>query len=645
MGKIVKKTDFFKERLETPVEPEKQTPAAAPAPVSAEPVQKAPEEPRETLAVTAEPEVVIAPLELGASMAGSVRDTMQLLAELGQKELALSVKQAYHDATSERFSVAVVGEFSRGKSTFLNRFLGGEFLPVGTLPTTAVLTRIRYNGENVIQCYDQNGKRCLSQPLTEEVWDNLVADNFTDRDPQGTVLVGINDPWLKKSGIELLDTPGAGDLDAKRAQVIGDALLRADGAIITISALQALSMSEKLFIEQRLIARKVPYLMLILTKLDQVPLAQRNELIGYVLGKLKQWSMDIPVFLPYDVELPDGKYADLMGMDRIKDRLIEWRCDPDRARLTRRWLAGKLVGALATAAEALQEQRKLLSGKEEERIEKLRQKQELLEKAKLAWGELQIGMLARCTECQEELARKAEECTQTIVERLQYESNMAASPKRWWNENYPYRLKIELANLSAALDNLAKRTITADANWFNGAMEKQFKTHILVEKENIADKSVYGDYSARADVRFKDLEKRRTLVRVGTSVLTIAGAMLCASAGAYPAIATMGIGTGSSIISEGLFRKEVEKQKLAIRDAIEKNVPDLVEKAMSDSDKRLQAVYNDMIREAEKQEQLWLSAQQSAIAKASGADRGNLHKVEQQLAQIDAMTAKLLCLG
>ncbi len=59
MGKIVKKTDFFKERLETPVEPEKQTPAAAPAPVSAEPVQKAPEEPRETLAVTAEPEVVM----------------------------------------------------------------------------------------------------------------------------------------------------------------------------------------------------------------------------------------------------------------------------------------------------------------------------------------------------------------------------------------------------------------------------------------------------------------------------------------------------------------------------------------------------------------------------------------------------------
>lgn len=645
MGKIVKKTDFFKERLEMPVEPEKQTPAAAPAPVSAAPVQKAPEEPRGTPAVTAEPEVVIAPLVLGASMADSVRNTMQLLVNLGQKELALSVKQAYQDATSERFSVAVVGEFSRGKSTFLNRFLGGEFLPVGTLPTTAILTRIRYNRENVIQHYDQDGKRCLAQPLTEEVWDDLVADNFTGREPQGTALVGINDPWLKKSGIELLDTPGAGDLDEKRAQVIGDTLLRADGAIITISALQALSMSEKLFIEQRLIARKVPYLMLILTKLDQVPLAQRNEVIGYVLGKLKQWNMDIPVFLPYEMELPDGKYADMMGMDRIKDRLIEWRCDPGRARLTRRWLVGKIVGALATAAEALMEQRKLLSGKEEERQKMLRQKQELLEKAKLAWGELQVGMLTRCTECQEELVRKAEECIQTIVERLQYESNMAASPKRWWNENYPYRLKIELSNLSAALDNLAKRTIMADANWFNSAMEKQFKAHILVEKERIADKSVYGDYSARVDVRFKDLEKRRTLVRVGTSVLTIAGAMVCASAGAYPAIATMGIGTGSSLISESMFKKEIEKQKLAICDAIEKNVPVLVEKAMGDSDKRLQTVYNDMIREAKKQEELWLKAQQSAIAKAFDAQSGDLHKIEQQLAQIDTMTEKLLQLG
>lgn len=634
MGKIVNKANFFKERLEIASEAKQETPVDGEK-------EKPAEEPRKTSADTKIPAVEIAPLELAPAVAAGVRKTIRLLTDLGQKKLAQSVDQAYRDACSELFSVAVVGEFSRGKSTFINAFLGKDVLPVGNLPTTAMLTRIRYHERSVIQCYDKDGKRFLSQPLGPDAWDSLVADNFTGLDPQGTALVGIRDPWLQKTNIELIDTPGAGDLEDGRAKVIGDALLRADGAIITISALQALSMSEKLFIEQRLIARKTPFLMLILTKLDQVPLGDRVGVIDYVRNKLESWNMHIPVFIPYQVDLPNDKYCDILGMDKIKDHILSWRTAPERASLTQSWLIGKIMNALSAASDALLEQKKMLDGKEEERQAKIQQKQELLAKAKLAWGDLQIQMLSRCTKCQKALVAKAHECAGSIVERLQYEANMSGSPQKWWNESYPYRLKIELTNMAATLDAMANRMIAADSKWLNSAMEQQFKTHVLVEKEMVADKSVLGEVSAGSNLSFKDVEKQRTIARVGTTVLTVAGALLCSSLGAYPLIATMGIGTGSSIISEKVFRKELERQKLAIKEAISKNVPELVESAMSESDKRLQAVYNDIIREAEKQEALWMQAQQDSIAKALGATSNDLPQVENRLKEIDSLTEYL----
>ena len=41
-------------------------------------------------------------------------------------------------------TVVVMGEFSAGKSSFLNRLLGTEALPVAILPKTATLTRLVY---------------------------------------------------------------------------------------------------------------------------------------------------------------------------------------------------------------------------------------------------------------------------------------------------------------------------------------------------------------------------------------------------------------------------------------------------------------------------------------------------------------------
>ena len=69
----------------------------------------------------------------------------KMLREDDQNELMNELFRIKKRLEQPLFSVAVVGEFSRGKSTFLNDLIGKELLPVGDLPTTAMLTKIVYS--------------------------------------------------------------------------------------------------------------------------------------------------------------------------------------------------------------------------------------------------------------------------------------------------------------------------------------------------------------------------------------------------------------------------------------------------------------------------------------------------------------------
>lgn len=646
MAKILNNSDFFKSRMraeEDAVPVEKSPSAVEEKQQVIPPVKKLEAALAENTAPLAAEKI---PFQLEKPVQLAIHQTMKLLKEMDQPKLAARVEQMYKTAVSERFTAAVVGEFSRGKSTFVNAFLGQEILPVGILPTTAMLTRIRYNEKPVLLCFDQNGKRSAALPLKLDSWDGLVADNLEGSDPTGTAMVGINDPWLKEMNVELMDTPGAGDLEQKRAQVIGEALLSADAAIITVSANAALSDSEKLFIEQRLIARKTPYLMLILTKLDTIPLKERSRVVQYVHSRLESWGMNIPVYIPYEMEMPDDSYQDIIGMDKVKAQLSAWINDPERVQLTQRWLISKTLSVLSLAGDSLEEQKKLLDADAEERAKKLAQKQEILSKAELVWGDLRVQMMTRCNACYDWLRKKTEESAAAITERLQYEATMTGAPQKWWRDSYPYRLKIELTNMASSVDTAVSRMVAADAKWLNMALEKQFKTNVSVEKETIADKSIFGDFSGRKDVEFEDLDKQRNMVRIGTTVLTIGGALLCSSIGAFPLVATLGVGTGSSIISEKIFKDKVENQKEAIRKAIAQNVPELLENAMGESEKRIQDVYNDIIQEARIQEELWLQTQRELIVKAVGqTDPAAVQLLQERLEALDEMSAHLIGLA
>jgi len=538
-----------------------------------------------------------------------LKRTIARLIRNGQQDLAKYLNEVYKSATKNYFTVSVVGEFSRGKSSFINSFLKREFLPVGDLPTTAMLTRIGYGEEEALNLLDKKGKKIKSLSISEESWDNLTADSFSDDFQEMSAEVTIHDLWLADNNVELIDTPGAGDLSEKRAKIIGDALLSSDGAIITVSATQALSMSEKLFIEQRLIARKTPFMMMIITKLDQVKKEERNAVIDFILQRLALWKMEIPVYIPCNVEMPDDKYQNIMGMSLVREKISEWVTSPERTERTENWLIARTLSVMNVYLSSLQEQLAILSADDEKQKELIAEKKKKLSEAELQWGDLRNEMLHRCHKCYDMLSSQSEEYQKTVIQNLQQKLEQSNEPQKWWNDEYSYQLRVELTNLSVVIENTVSSRISEDADWFNASLEKSFQTNVVYKKETICDDSVFENSEPSISLELEDLAKQKSMTTIGAVLFTVVGFAICSSIGFFPIITTLGIGTGAGLLSQKLMSSKLEQQKKEVQNAIAQSVPSVIENALYQSEDRLRQVYDEIVAEAEKKEKVWLEKQ------------------------------------
>ncbi len=119
---------------------------------------------------------------------------------------------------TQPITIAVMGEFSAGKSSFLNRLLGIETLPVSVLPKTATLTRLVYGFEPCIEIeyYFNNevikhvGYDVFSELQRAAKINNPVFQQELDGIRE--IRVFVNNPILNR--FHLLDTPGFNHDDA-----------------------------------------------------------------------------------------------------------------------------------------------------------------------------------------------------------------------------------------------------------------------------------------------------------------------------------------------------------------------------------------------------------------------------------------------
>ena len=597
MGKI-NKTDFFKKSMEKAGDPV-QTTESQLTPEKADGCHPLPP----------------VGVRLSSDLLEKVKEAALTLEEIQMQPLAREIALLYKNVKKEKFNIAVVGEFNRGKSTLINKTLGKEILPVGILPTTALLTRITFGKKNRILAIGDDGKVVKEMPLGKDAWDGLTAANFNENEPKGHVLVEVDDEWLKQYHVDILDTPGAGDLEEKRARVIERCLIGADAAVITLAATKMLSLTEQEFIKQKIMAKNIPFLAIALTHMDQISMEERPGVVSYLLKKLEQMNVSVPIFIADDnVCMPEGQFQDLVGFNRFRSIVLSWLTNKDRRELTEKWLVTNVNNVLATAAGILSQQKAIADAEGTKREELISERNLALTKVHEDWLKLREEMEMRCQKCVELFHAKAKECGDAITENLQHEADRMPNMKDWLEKEYAYRVKRELNGASITLDNFVMQILTRDIRWINNELSQQFKMVINMTPDSLNSREDFWPNVDDKVVRLENLKDKRTIATVVCSGVSLAAALLLGATGAGPVIiATMGVGTGANIISRMIIERKTENQRQTVKKLIAEQMPVVIKDATQDSEVKIKILYNEVIKEAFVTERRWMQAQKELI--------------------------------
>ena len=139
------------------------------------------------------------------------------------------IKVASKNLREGVFRLLVLGDMKRGKSTFLNALIGERLLPSDVNPCTAVLTVLRYGAEKTVTVHFNDGKS--PQQLDFDSFKHkytidpaeakrLEAEKKPAFPDVSHAVVEYPLPLLEK-GIEIIDSPGLNDTEARNELSLG----------------------------------------------------------------------------------------------------------------------------------------------------------------------------------------------------------------------------------------------------------------------------------------------------------------------------------------------------------------------------------------------------------------------------------------
>ena len=156
-----------------------------------------------------------------------------------------------HDIESDFYTVVVVGEFKRGKSTFINALIGEDLLPVDVTPTTATINILAWGKDRSLMVYKKNGQ-VEEMPLTRQSLARFIMG--ADFDAEDIDFLKITLPAdILKNKVMLVDTPGVDDINQQRVEVTYGFIPRANAVLFLLDATSPVRRTEKEFLQNTIL--------------------------------------------------------------------------------------------------------------------------------------------------------------------------------------------------------------------------------------------------------------------------------------------------------------------------------------------------------------------------------------------------------
>jgi small GTP-binding protein len=212
-----------------------------------------------------------------------VRRVCDALGE-GFSDLVTRVAELQERLNEERFHLAVLGQFKRGKSTLLNALLGEPLLPTGVVPLTSIPTFLRTGQTRAVRVFFHDGRQVAFSDLTLEQASDVLVRYVTEkenpRNQLGVQRVEVEHPSsLLSAGVVLIDTPGIGSTLRHNTEATLNFLPQCDAAVFVVSADPPITEVEKDFLKA--VRDKVAKLCLVMNKIDYLTESELEEAMGF----------------------------------------------------------------------------------------------------------------------------------------------------------------------------------------------------------------------------------------------------------------------------------------------------------------------------------------------------------------------------
>lgn len=222
---------------------------------------------------------------------------LQILSDLdvlADQQYTTRISHARHRLSGERVKLLVVGEFSRGKSTFINALVGEPLLPSRVTPTTASINIIRGGDDRRAEVHYSDGQsEHYEVPATgsNRFLSSLVT-TANERSQQISEVVVTVPSRIARYLVDIVDTPGVNDLNKLREDVTFRYLKECDAVVVLLDAQQPLTESERAFLKHRVMASDITKMLFVVNRIDEQIAdddgATTDDVLDFVRQRLQQ---------------------------------------------------------------------------------------------------------------------------------------------------------------------------------------------------------------------------------------------------------------------------------------------------------------------------------------------------------------------
>lgn len=184
----------------------------------------------------------------------------------------------------EQFNLVVMGQFKRGKSTFINALIGARILPTSIIPLTSIVTILRYGRESkaIVRYLDEKEKDIQLVDIPKFVTEK---ENPENKLRVKEVEVCYPSDYLK-DGVRIIDTPGVGSVFKHNTDVAYAYLPYVDAGVFIVTPDPPLGEAEQKFLEE--VREHANKFFFVLNKTDIVDESDLVESIDFTTNLIKE---------------------------------------------------------------------------------------------------------------------------------------------------------------------------------------------------------------------------------------------------------------------------------------------------------------------------------------------------------------------